>query len=151
MMALTAGGTALDAYRAIEALAAQAFGPSLFTVNQVLHATQEVERLYSSDPAQYAVGGRKQKRGTEWGERVLLRGELFVAQGADLIRRHFDDHDRILSLGIQEIVNVPVLFAGTVVATMNLSRPQIRFSEDERPGLALLAGLLLPLALGAAR
>ena len=147
VMALTARGPAIQAWRAVEQLAHQAFGPALFTVNRVLHGTQEVERLYSGAPDHYPVGGRKQKRGTVWAGHVLERGEVFVAQGPPAIRAHFDDHARILGLGIQEIVNVPVPLAGRVVAVMNLSRPEIGFDEADRPRLALVAALLLPLIL----
>ncbi len=148
IMALTARAPAPECFRAIEALAARTLGPSMFTVNRTLAATQEVERVYSGNEAAYPVGGRKQKRDTEWAAVTLLRGEIFVAQGEAAIRRHFDDHERILGLGIREIVNVPVLLAGRSMATMNLSRPAVRFTDAERPALAVLAGLLLPLVLG---
>ncbi len=37
-----------------------------FTVMRHLAASNEVERIYSSNPAAYPVGGRKQKQGTSW-------------------------------------------------------------------------------------
>lgn len=144
-MAATAEGR--DGWGAVAALAERVFGPSLFTVNRALLATHEMERLYSSDAGQYAVGGRKQKRGTEWARLVLDAGELFVSTGPDAIRAHFDDHGRILGLGIAEIVNQPVRLGGRTLAVMNLSRPVARFHPAERPTLLVLAGLLLPLVL----
>jgi hypothetical protein len=145
--------TATDAtasYRAIDALAERVFGHRLFTVTRSLHETGEVERAYSSNPAAYPVGGRKRKAGTEWGARVLERGEpLFCHSPAD-IERVFADHALILSLGIGAMVNMPVLFGGRSVATMNVSYEDDRFGDADLPTFGSLAALLLPLVLGGA-
>lgn len=146
IMALTARDGAA-AYRAIDALAQRVFGHALFTVTRSLHATKEVERAYSSNPVAYPVGGRKQKQDTEWGAKVLDRGEVLVCDGPDEIRRVFADHALILGLGITAMVNVPVLFAGRSVATMNMSHAERRFRDGDLPSLTLLAALLLPLVL----
>ncbi len=147
--ALTAADTTA-AYRAIDALAARCFDHRLFTVTRSLHETREVERVYSSHPGVYPVGGRKQKQGTPWGIQVLDRGEpLFCHDRAD-IERVFADHAVIFGLGIGGMVNVPVLFAGRSVATMNMAHEGDRFSDADLPQLRLLAGLLLPLVLGGA-
>ena len=129
-------------------MAGRLFGHALFTVTRSLHATMEVERVYSSNPAAYPVGGRKQKRDTEWGRRVLDGGEVMICHDADAIRRVFSDHDLILGLGITAMVNVPVLYAGQSVATMNLSHATDRFGPGDLPVLKALSGLLLPLVLG---
>lgn len=134
-----------EAFRCLADLVVARFGRCTVTVNRTLLATEEVERVFSDDPGHYPVGGRKQKRGTDWAGIVLHRGELFVASGPATIARHFDDHALIASLGITEIVNVPVLRAGRSVATLNLSRFAPRFTEAERQDLLLVAGLVLPL------
>lgn len=150
IMELIARAAPAEAYAAIDAMAMRLFDHRLFTVTRSILQTQEVERVYSSNPAAYPVGGRKQKRNTPWGEQVLHRGEILVCQDPADIRRVFADHELILSLGITAMVNVPVLFAGRSMATMNMSHAKDRFGAADYPALGMLAGLLLPLVLGAA-
>lgn len=146
---LTASDTAAS-YRAIDALAERVFEHRLFTVTRSLLQTKEVERVYSSNPAAYPVGGRKQKQDTEWGAQVLDRGEPLICHSRADIERVFADHALILRLGIGGMVNIPVLFGGRSVATMNVSHAGDRFSPQDFPALRTLAALLLPLVLGGA-
>jgi hypothetical protein len=147
IMGLTARAQPQDAYAAIGALAGRLFDHSLFTVTRSILQTQEVERVYSSNQAAYPIGGRKQKRNTPWGEQVLDRGEILICRDPADIRRVFSDHELILSLGITAMINVPVLFAGRSVATMNMSHARDRFTRADDPTMNILAGLLLPLVL----
>jgi hypothetical protein len=149
IQALTASDTTA-AYRAIDALAERIYQHRLFTVTRSLHETKEVERVYSSNPRAYPIGGRKQKQGTEWGIQVLDRGEPLICHGPADIVRVFADHALILSLGIGGMINVPVLFGDRSVATMNMSHAGDRFGESDLPTLRVLAALLLPLVLGGA-
>lgn len=149
IQALTASDTTA-AYHAIDALAERIYQHRLFTVTRSLHETKEVERVYSSNPRAYPIGGRKQKQGTEWGAKVLDRGEPLICHGPDDIARVFADHALILSLGIGGMINVPVLLGGRSFATMNMSHAGDRFGEGDLPTLRVLAALLLPLVLGGA-
>jgi hypothetical protein len=147
IMALTAHATPSEAYRAIDALAQRVFQHRLFTVTRSILETSEVERVYSSNPAAYPVGGRKQKQNTPWGEQVLDRGQMLICNGAAEIERVFADHALILSLGIAALINVPVLLAGRSMATMNVARANGGFAVEDYPDMELLAGLLLPLVI----
>jgi hypothetical protein len=147
IMAVTARSEPAAAYAAIDALAKRVFEHRLFTVTRSILETNEVERVYSSNPVAYPVGGRKQKQNTPWGEQVLDRGEMLICHGAADIQRVFADHALIFSLGISGMINVPVLFGGRSVATMNVAHSEDRFREADYPAMAVLAGLLLPLVL----
>ena len=93
-------------FAAADALVRRTIGHKLFTVMRVHEAVQEVERLYSSDPRAYPVGGRKKKADTPWGRVVLTEGRVFVARTpdggparlrrprADLQPGHRLDHER---------------------------------------------------------
>src|SRR5689334_3516459 len=87
-------------YAAIDTLVQQVIGHRLFTLMRVHEATDEVERIYSSNAAAYPVGGRKVKRGTPWSRAVLDRGEVFVARDSDEVREAFADYALIETLGI---------------------------------------------------
>jgi GAF domain-containing protein len=141
---IAAGEGANATYRAVDALARRTIGHILFTVNRHLPATAEVERLYSSDPAAYPVGGRKQKRDTPWGRIVLDQGEVFIAHDGEHVRAAFSDHELIASLGIAAIMNVPIRFCGQTLGAMNLCGEAGRYTEADIPAAKLIAGLLVP-------
>lgn len=133
--------------RAIEALSAEVIGHTLFTVMQFHAARSEVQRVYSSNPAVYPVGGSKRKKDTAWSERVLGQMQIFRATDREAIREAFDDHQTIFSLGIGSMLNVPIAFAGRCLGTMNLSNVDGWFTaEDERTGL-LLGAFIAPVLL----
>ena len=131
-------------FRAVEALAQRTIGHRLFTVMRLHLADAEVERVYSSDPASYPVGGRKPKGGTEWGAQVLDRGEIFLAATQDEVRTAFADYELIFSLGIGAILNLPIRFRGRSLGTLNLCHEAGWFRDEDAATGRLLAGLLVP-------
>jgi GAF domain-containing protein len=135
-------------FRAVEALTRKTIGHRLFTIMRLHTATHEVERLYSSLPRAYPVSGRKPKQGTPWGEQVLDRGEIFVANSPDEVRTAFADYELIFSLGIGAIMNVPIRFGGRSLGTMNICHDAGWFTECDREPGRLLASLLVPPLLG---
>jgi GAF domain-containing protein len=131
-------------FRAVAALAQKAIGHRLFTIMRLHSDTQEVERLYSSLPDAYPVSGRKPKQGTPWGEQVLDRGEIFIANSPAEVESAFSDHALIFSLGIGAIMNVPIRFRGRSLGTMNICSPAGHFADADRAPGRLLASLLVP-------
>ena len=145
VLGLTAGPHApRDTYAAVESLAGRVLGHRLFTLMVLHDATGEVERVYSSRPDVYPVGGRKAKRGTAWGAIVIDRGEVYLGRTAEDIRWAFDDHPLILSLGLQSVLNVPVSFQGRPIGTMNLLHEAGWYGDADAPPGRLLAALLVP-------
>lgn len=131
-------------YATVDALVQEVIGHRLFTLMRVHEATDEVERIYSSNTSAYPVGGRKVKRGTPWSRAVLDRGEVFVARDADAVRDAFADHELIFSLGIGSIMNVPIAWAGRRLGTMNVSHEAGWFTEDDERAGRLIAPFLVP-------
>lgn len=137
---ISRSGDPQEIFRAIETLSREVIGHTLFTIMRFDAAASEVERLYSSNPAVYPVGGRKQKKNTVWAQRVLGDMQVFRAIDRDAIRDAFDDHETIFGLGIGSMLNIPVAFAGRCLGTMNLSNVDGWFTpQDERTGLLLAA------------
>lgn len=131
-------------FRAVAALARRTIGHRLFTIMRLHAESQEVERLYSSLPDAYPVSGRKPKQGTPWGEQVLDRGEIFIANTPEAVEASFSDHALIFSLGIGAIMNVPIRFRGRSLGTMNVCCEAGWFTDADREPGRLLAGLLVP-------
>lgn len=139
--AACAGADPVALFAAIDAYAAPVLGHTLCTVNRFDAERIAVVRLYSSDPKSYPPGGSKQKAGTPWGRQVLLERRIFVGEGTEAIRQFFDDHDAIAALGLQSVINVPVVSNDVCLGTLNLLMPSPRISTAQ-VAFAQLAGLL---------
>jgi hypothetical protein len=136
-----------EPYEAVEHLAQRVLGHRLFTVMRHREETAEVERVYSNNTTAYPVGGRKRKMGTAWGEKVLDRGEVFIAANPDELRQAFPDHELIFSLGIGSIMNVPIGYGGRILATMNISGEAGQYRDEDVPTAKALGALLVPVIL----
>ena len=129
---------------AADALVQRAIGHNLFTVMRVHEADHEVERVYTTNPGAYPVGGRKQKRDTPWSRTVLGEGRVFVARTPEEVRQAFPDHALIESLGIGSIMNVPIAFAGRRVGVMNVSHDADWFTAEDAEAARVIAAVLAP-------
>jgi hypothetical protein len=146
--ALRAPDQPLRICRALDKMSGEVIGHRLFTVMRFHGAQSEVERIYSNMPSPYPAGGRKKKKDTAWAARVLGEMKVFRGAGADDIRSAFDDHATILGLGLGSVLNIPVVFGGRCLGTMNLLHQTGWYrAEDERTGLSL-AAFLIPVLLG---
>ncbi|MGE5169345.1 MAG: GAF domain-containing protein [Rudaea sp.] len=131
-------------YSAADALVRDVIGHRLFTLMRVHESTAEVERVYSSNPVAYPVGGRKRKQGTPWSAAVLDRGEVFVARTPEEVRDAFSDYDLIESLGVGSIMNVPLAYGGRRLGTMNISHVANWFTPEDAAAARLIAPFLVP-------
>src|SRR5262245_19799458 len=131
-------------FAAADAVVQRTIGHKLFTFMRVHENAQEVDRLYSSNPAAYPVGGRKPKADTPWGRVVLTEGRVFVAHTPEEVRRAFADHELIGSLGIGSIMNVPISVAGRRLGTMNVSHDAGWFTDEDAEKGRVIAALLAP-------
>jgi GAF domain-containing protein len=147
--ALSAGAAQSPAalFAAIVHVATHRLDAGLVTAMRYDAPQQMVERLYSSDPGAYPVGGRKLKRDSNWSRHVLVEHRLLVSAGDDALREHYADHATITGLGLHSCVNVPLVSDGRCVGTLNICAPRADWSEDEVAaarvlGLAALSGVL---------
>jgi hypothetical protein len=138
-----------EPFRAVADLAQRIFGHRLFTVMRHRATTAEVERIFSDNEKAYPVGGRKRKMGTAWGEKVLDRGEVFIAANRDELREAFPDYELIFSLGISSIMNVPVSHDGQTLATVNISGEAGAYRDEDIPAARMLGAVLVPVLLAA--
>ncbi|WP_151637788.1 GAF domain-containing protein [Noviherbaspirillum aerium] len=133
-------------FSAAEAIAEQVIGFRLFTIMLFDSQRFEVQRLHSSMPAVYPLGGRKKKAATPWGEHVLMQRKVYRAERFDEILMMFDDHETLRSLNIGSMLNIPIAYDGKCIGTMNLSHEEGWFTPDhERLGLLIGAFLVAPL------
>lgn len=135
-------------FRALDSLSGEAIGHRLFTIMRFDPERSEVERLYSTMPDVYRVGGRKKKTDTAWANHILHDRKVYRANDAAGIRAAFDDHATILGLGLESVLNIPVVFDGRCVGTMNLLHEAGWYRpSDEETGI-VLGSFLIPVLIG---
>ena len=140
------------ALQIVERVRQQLLGDGLLTVNQVQWPTQadageviDLQRIWSSRPAEYPVAGRKRKTLTPWTRQLLLAGEIFIGEGQAALQQVFDDHRLIDSMGLQAVLNVPLVRAdGSCFATFNVLGTRAQWSTREKQQIEMLAALALP-------
>jgi hypothetical protein len=152
--AIAQATTAEACWRALELLAADVAGHKLFTVMTVDLAADVARRVYTNDAAAYPVSGTKPITHDRWFEIVHGQRRTFVANTLAEIAMVFPDHEKIGALGLGSVVNLPVVLAGTLAATINmLHAPQfydpakvaaIEGTLSMPAKLALLAARVLP-------
>lgn len=125
-----AGGQPEKAYAALETLVKEVVGAKLFTIMTSDTTDKLSERIYSSMPDVYPVSGTKPYNETDWSEITLNRKETFVANTIEDIAKVFDDHELILSLGCQSVINVPITVDGEVIGTLNCLHDRGYYTED---------------------
>lgn len=106
-------------FRAVGATLKRSIGHTLFTVSYALPGGREVERIYTSLPAEYPVGGRKPVHQTDWNT-IMASGRCFVASTPAGFGPHFEDLDAIVALGFGAVVNIPVIHQGRMLGSLNL-------------------------------
>jgi GAF domain-containing protein len=148
--ALSAGAAKSPAalFKAIADVAVRRVDAGLVTAMRHDEPAATVERLYSSNPQAYAVGGRKLKQDSDWSRYVLVEHRVLVSAGDDDIREFYADHAQIFGLGLHSCVNIPLVRDGKCIGTLNVLRAQPDWSKDEVAlvralGLAALAAVLM--------
>lgn len=139
---LAAPGQPDTLYRALDETCRTLVGHALFTLLYV--DGQEVARVYSSRPAEYPVSGRKPMGSTPWGAHVLDGRQPFLGRDAAAIRWAFFDHELIESMGLGSVINVPVVYDGFTIGTMNLLAAEHHYTDDHVGPLVRLAPVLVP-------
>lgn len=129
-------------FRAFDAATAHLVGHGLFTLLYV--DGMEVARCYSNRPAEYPVSGRKPMGTTPWGAHVLQGKKSWLGRDKAAVRWAFFDHALIESMGFGSAINVPVLYDGTVLGTINLCAPEHHYREEHLAPVERIAPLLVP-------
>ncbi len=123
LAAALAGADPLAAVlRAIHELAVAKIGVTVFSASRCLVNTHELDRIYSSHSDVYPVGVRKSKRETGWARQVIQNRQVFVGEGALEMAAAFDDQERMATLGVRSIVNVPIVLPGGGLGVLNFGR-----------------------------
>jgi len=149
-VALTRAGQPEATFLALDRALAATLGHRLFTMLLHHDDTRESERIYTNQPHAYPVGGRKPLRDTAWARQVIGERRAFIGRTARDIETHFPDHALIASLGCASIVNLPVVWNGRLLGTINLLHEERWYDDGDVPIRLLFAALAVPAYLVAA-
>jgi len=138
-------------FRAVEAALGATIGHKLFTVLVHNPGLRQYHRAHSNRPAAYPVGASKPTSAFPISHDLLVAGEAFIGRNADDIREAFFDHELILSLGCESVLNMPVRWAGQTLGSLNLLHVAHWYSDADVPLARLFAQLTLPAMMSAAR
>src|SRR3954470_6656249 len=105
-------------FEAVDRLANSLVGHQLFTLLAV--EGDEVARVYSNRPGEYPVSGRKPMGKTPWGDLVIRQAKSYLGRDREGIRWAFFDHVLIESMGLGSVINLPVVYDGRCLGTINL-------------------------------
>lgn len=129
-------------FRAAEEASRATIPHRLFTLLYV--DGDEVARIHSSDPVAYPVSGRKRMGRTPWGDHVLRNRKPLLLPDRAGIEWAFYDHALIASLGLGSCINIPSVYDGQVVGTVNLLAPEGALTEAHFERAKVLGPLLVP-------
>jgi GAF domain len=130
--------------RALDRGMCAVIGHKLFTVLLHHREARESERRYTNQPAAYPVGGRKPVTASAWTERLFVERRPYIGRSAEDIRAVFFDHQLILSLGCASVLNVPVVWDGRTLGTINLLHEAGWYDEGDVPVAQIFAALAAP-------
>ena len=137
-----------DQPRATFEAAGEAFreqiGFGLYTVTHILPGGREVERLYSTNPQAYAVGGRKPVIPNAFREQMFGTGTPFLGRTPADFSPYFPDHAFIVSLGLGCVINVPLFFAGAPLGSINLLDREGTYDTQHVAPATAIARMVVP-------
>jgi len=135
-------------FTAIADAANRFIGYKLITIMAFDAETMRVQRLYSSNLTAYPLGDGKNKRDTEWARHVLIEGRPYIGRTEEDIRANFEDHEDILGLELESVLNIPVRIYGRTIGTMNMLHETMFYdTPDLEWGLFLASQLISPLGI----
>lgn len=128
----------------------EAIGYRLFTV--LVHDAKAglMRRIYSTQPDINPVNGSKPVTESDWMKQVLVRGEPFIGYTAADLKTVFFDHEILASIGCGSVLNMPVVWSGTVLGSLNILHQEGWYNEAHLPMARLFAQLTAPALMRAA-
>lgn len=120
--------------QAVEDAIQKEVGFRLFTILVFRNDGREMERIHSSHPDAYPVGGRKdvgEDVARDWLEASLVHQIPFFGRSVADVERIFKDADLIAALGCGTIINAPILADGNTIATLNVLDAEGAYGDDD--------------------
>lgn len=102
----------------------------LFTIMAVDMDAMLAGRTFTNNAEVYPVSGTKPIIMNDWFDGVHKRHETYVANVISEVKDMFPDYETIAALGCGSVLNMPVVAAGQLVATVNLLDVEGYFTDE---------------------
>jgi hypothetical protein len=143
-LAASLPGQPVRLYDAVAEATDALIGHKLFTLMFLDTARNEAARIYSNQPDAYPVGGRKELgEMTGWGRHVLEGKQPYLGPTKADIEWAFFDYELIYSLGCGAVINIPVMWDGTMLGTINVLDKEDAYNDAHIAPLLPFAPLLI--------
>jgi hypothetical protein len=119
-------------------------GFRLYTITHVLPGGREVERVHSTDEASYPVGGRKPVTPNAFRDQVYGSKRPFLGRTPADFSPFFPDTPFIVSLGLGSVINIPLVFDGAALGSVNLLDREGAYDEAHLDPAMRVARLIMP-------
>ncbi|XDZ66395.1 GAF domain-containing protein [Alphaproteobacteria bacterium LSUCC0684] len=133
-----------EIFSTLDQVMGEEIGHRLFTVLRQHRHPRELERLYTNQPQAYPFSGRKVIVPSRWTSEVLDHGNPYIGYTAADIRDAFPDHETITALGCASVLNIPLVYEGVVLGSVNLLHEEGYYGEAHVNTARLLASFALP-------
>lgn len=137
------GGQPGAVFACIDTMAASTIGCKMITIMRYDPDQSTLQRLYSNRPEDYPVGGSKIKEPTPWKQQLLDEGRVVLSNEVASLEANFEDSAALRALGVEAILNVPILNQGRCVGTLNFGHSSGWFNQRHIEIARILAVLLV--------
>ena len=118
-----------EIFDAVGAAVRERIGFGLLTMLSLTPDGDEVQRLYTTDPVNYPIGGRERLGTTAWGRHVFVEQRPYLGADVKALKWAFPaDFDLIVSLGLGATMNIPIVALGRTLGSMNILAEEGRYT-----------------------
>ena len=106
-------------------------GHKLFTILKFDKINSRLERIYSSNPKEYPLQGKKDVIRNFWQVQVLEKGFVYIGYNSQDIKNSFSDFDLIEKLGCSSVLIIPVKSGNNIKGSVNLLHEESWYSDND--------------------
>jgi GAF domain-containing protein len=102
-------------------------GYDLFTVLAPAPGGERLDRLFSTNHAQYPLGPADEVENNLWFRRLFAERQPIVANTIDEISAWLPDYEVFIEQNYQSLLNLPVVYAGRTIGLVNMMGAEHHF------------------------
>ena len=106
-------------------------GHKLFTILKFDKINSKLERIYTSNPKEYPLQGKKDFIRNFWQVQVLEKGIVYIGYNSQDIKNSFSDFDLIEKLGCSSVLIIPVKSGDNIKGSVNLLHEESWYSDND--------------------
>ena len=105
-------------------------GHKLLTILKFDKKNSKLERIYTSNPREYPLQGKKDVIRNFWQVQVLEKGIAYIGYNFQDIKTSFSDFDLIKKLGCSSVLIIPVKSGDNIKGSVNLLNEESWYSNN---------------------